>query len=168
MDRHDAIVLGLGAMGSAAAWQLAKRGARVLGLDQYAPPHANGSSHGDSRITRLAIGEGDHLTPLVLRAHEIWREIERETGARLLTTTGGLVISSPSRTSFTHVEGFFENTVAAAGKYSIAHAMLDASEIRERFPPFKVRDDEVGYLERDAGFLRPEACIAAQLALAES
>jgi sarcosine oxidase len=167
MQPYDAIVLGLGAMGSAAAWQLARRGARVLGLDQYAPPHASGSSHGDTRITRLAIGEGDHLTPLVLRAHEIWREIEHETGARLLSTTGGLVISSPSRTSFTHVEGFFQNTVAAARKYGIAHEMLDASGIRQRFSPFRVRDDEVGYLERDAGFLRPETCIAAQLALAE-
>lgn len=167
MSRYDAIVLGLGAMGSAATFQLARRGARVLGLDQYAPPHANGSSHGDTRITRLAIGEGDHLTPLVLRAHEIWREVEHETGATLLTSTGGLVISSPLRTSFTHVEGFFDNTVAAARKFGIAHEMLDAAAIRERFPPFKVRDDEVGYLERDAGFLRPEACIAAQLSLAQ-
>ena len=166
MQRYDAIVLGLGAMGAATAFQLAKRGARVLGFDQYAPPHANGSSHGDSRITRLAIGEGDHLTPLVLRAHEIWREVERETGTGLLTSTGGLVISSPSRTSFTHVEGFFENTVAAARRFGIAHEMLDARAIRERFPPFKVRDDEVGYFERDAGFLRPEACIVAELALA--
>src|SRR5579864_847779 len=141
MPRYDAIVLGLGAMGSAAAFQLAKRGARVLGLDQYAPPHANGSSHGDTRITRLAIGEGDHLTPLVLRAHEIWREVEGETGATLLTSTGGLVISSPRRSSFTHVEGFLENTVAAATKFGVAHEMLDARQIRERFPPFKVKDD---------------------------
>ena len=167
MSRYDAIVLGLGAMGGAAAFQLAKRGARVLGLDQYEPPHANGSSHGDTRITRLAIGEGDHLTPLVLRAHEIWREVEGETGATLLTSTGGLVISSPRRTSFTHVEGFFENTVAAAAKFGIAHEMLDGRQMRERFPPFKVKDDEVGYLEQDAGFLRPEACIAAQLSLAQ-
>jgi sarcosine oxidase len=166
MNRHDAIVLGLGAMGSAAAFQLAKRRARVLGIDQYAPPHANGSSHGDTRITRLAIGEGDHLTPLVMRAHEIWRELEHETGASLLTSNGGLVISSPKRTSFTHVEGFFENTVAAARKFGIAHDMLDAGGIRARFPQFKVRDDEVGYFERDAGFLRPEACIAAQQSLA--
>src|SRR5262249_22313650 len=71
-----------------------------------------------------------------------------------------------SRTSFTHVEGFFENTVAAARKFGIAHELLDANGIRARFPAFRVRDDEVGYLERDAGFLRPEACIAAELALA--
>src|SRR5215472_2675131 len=154
-------------MGSATAFQLAKRGARVLGLDQYAPPHANGSSHGDTRITRLAIGEGDHLTPLVMRAHEIWREVEHETGAGLLTSNGGLVISSAKRTSFTHVEGFYENTVAAAAKFGIAHEMLDARAIRARFPQFNVRNDEVGYFEHDAGFLRPEACISAQLSLAQ-
>jgi sarcosine oxidase len=167
MVRYDAIVLGLGAMGSSAAYQLARRGARVLGIDRYAPPHAFGSSHGDTRITRLAIGEGDHLVPLALRAHEIWRELERETGENLLTSNGGLVLSSDRRTSFTHVEGFFQNTVSAARKFGIAHELLDARAIRDRFPAFKTRDNEIGYLEKDAGFLRPEVCIAAQLSLAK-
>jgi sarcosine oxidase len=167
MVRYDAIVLGLGAMGSAAAWQLAKRGARVLGIDRYTPPHALGSSHGDTRVTRLAIGEGDHLTPLAIRAHEIWREIEKETGAQLLTSNGGLILSSDKPTSFTHVEGFFANTVAAARKFNIAHELLDARAIRSRFPVFKVRDNETGYFESEAGFVRPEACIAAQLDLAK-
>jgi sarcosine oxidase len=166
MVRHDAIVLGLGAMGSAACWQLAQRGARVLGFDRYRPPHTLGSTHGDTRVTRLAIGEGEHLTPLALRAHELWREIEKQTGATLLTTNGGLVVSSDSRTSRTHVEGFFANTVAAARRFGIAHELLDASAIRERLPQFRVRDDEVGYFEKDAGFLRPEACVSAQLDLA--
>lgn len=167
MTRYDAIVIGLGAMGSAAAWQLARRGARVLGLDRFAPPHANGSSHGETRITRLAIGEGEHLTPLAQRAHEIWGTLEAETGLSLMTNTGGLVISSTTRRSITHVEGFFDNTVAAAQKYGIAHELLDAGQIRARFAPFRVRDDEVGYFERDAGFVRPERCIAAQLGLAQ-
>jgi sarcosine oxidase len=168
MTRFDAIVLGLGAMGSAAAYQLAKRGSNVLGLDQFAPPHSQGSSHGDTRITRLAIGEGAHYTPLALRSHELWRQIERETGARLLEQTGALIISSAAKTSFTHVEGFFDNTIAAARKYGIAHELLDAAEIRRRYPPFKVVDDEVGYFEKDAGFLRPEACVRSQLALARN
>src|ERR1700712_1577922 len=99
MDKYDVVILGMGAMGSAAAYQLAKRGAKVLGLDRFAPPHAMGSSHGDTRITRLAIGEGAHYTPLALRSHEIWREIEAETGADLLTVTGGLIISSANRTA---------------------------------------------------------------------
>ncbi|HKE42002.1 MAG TPA: N-methyl-L-tryptophan oxidase [Casimicrobiaceae bacterium] len=166
MKRFDAIVLGLGAMGSAALCHLARRGSRVLGLDRYDPPHTLGSTHGDTRITRLAIGEGAHYTPLAVRSHELWREIERETGAHLLTCTGGLIISSGGKTSFTHVEGFFENTLSAARQFGIAHELLDAKEIRRRYPPFKVSDDEVGYLERDAGFLRPEACVYTQLALA--
>jgi sarcosine oxidase len=164
--RHDVIVLGLGAMGSAAAFQLAKRGARVLGIDRFAPPHTAGSTHGETRITRLAIGEGAHYTPLVRRSHEIWREVERETGASLLTQTGGLIVSSANKTALTHVDAFFGNTVAAAEQHGIAHEMLDAAQIRRRFPMFAVRDDEFGYYEPEAGFVRPEACVAAELDLA--
>src|SRR2546421_12477398 len=136
MDKYEIMVLGLGAMGSAAAFQLAKRGRKMLGLDQFAPPHSLGSSHGDTRITRLAIGEGEHYTPLVMRSHELWREIERETGADLLTVTGGLVISSTFRTARLHVDKFFSNTVAAAEKYRIPHQILSAQDIRKRFLPF--------------------------------
>jgi len=167
MKRYDIVVLGLGAMGSAALYQLAKRGRNVLGIDQFSPPHALGSSHGDTRITRLAIGEGQHYTPLVMRSHEIWREIERETASNLLTITGGLIISSPAKTSVLHVQDFFATTVAAAERYGIAHEILDAPTIRQRFPQFNIRDDEIGYYENEAGFVRPEACIRAQLQLAQ-
>jgi sarcosine oxidase len=167
MTSYDVIVLGLGAMGSAAAYQLAKRGARVVSIDQFAPPHVFGSSHGDSRITRLAIGEGTHYSPLAMRSHEIWREIEKETGARLLVQTGGLMISSPARTGRLHVDDFFSNTVAAAMKYGIVHETLDARDIRRRFPAFAVRDNEIAYYEPEAGYLRPEECIRAQVQLAK-
>lgn len=154
-------------MGSATVYQLARRGVRVLGIDRYAPPHDQGSSYGETRITRLAIGEGAHYTPLVRRSHEIWREIERVTGAGLLTQCGGLIISSPNAAAQTHVPGFFRNTVEAARQHGIAHEMLDATQIRARFPQFNIRDDAFGYFEPEAGFVRPEACIAAQLSLAE-
>ena len=167
MDRYDTVVLGLGATGSAAVFQLARRGQKILGIDQFSPPHAFGSSHGDTRITRLAIGEGEHYTPLAIRSHEIWRKIERETGADLLEITGGLIISSAAKTAMLHVADFFANTVAAANKYRIPHMILTAGMIRARFPQFRVQDDEVGYYEADAGFLRPERCIHAQLTLAE-
>ena len=167
MNRFETIVLGLGAMGSSAVHRLARRGHRVLGIDRFSPPHAYGSSHGETRITRLAIGEGEQYTPLALRSHELWREMERATGMRLLTRTGGLIISSSAKSSRSHVEDFFENTLAAARRYGIAHELLDAVEIRRRFPPFKALDDEHGYLERDAGFLRPEECVRAQLVLAQ-
>jgi sarcosine oxidase len=154
-------------MGSAALYQLAKRGTRVLGIDRFAPPHEQGSSHGDTRITRLAIGEGAHYTPLVKRSHQIWREIEGETGADLLTQCGELIISSGNRKFSVHVEGFFQNTINAARDHGIAHELLDASQIRSRFPQFNVQDNERGYFEPEAGFVRPEACIGAQLSLAE-
>lgn len=166
MPVFDAIVVGLGAMGSATLYHLARSRASVLGLDRFAPPHDRGSSHGDTRVTRLAIGEGGHLTPLVARSHELWRGIEAETGARLLTPCGGLVISSPASTASVHVEDFFDNTIAAARLHGIAHELLDAGQIRRRYPQFEVRDDELGYFEPDAGFVRPEAAIAAQLELA--
>lgn len=155
-------------MGSAAAWQLARRGAKVVGIDRWAPPHDRGSSHGDTRITRQAIGEGDHYVPLVLRAYELFREIEALTGERLLVETGGLWISSDRRKSEVHGTRFFANTVAAAKRFGIAHELLDAREIRKRFPQFAVADGERGYYEPAAGYLRPEACVAAQLALARS
>ncbi|HEY4125938.1 MAG TPA: N-methyl-L-tryptophan oxidase [Rhizomicrobium sp.] len=167
MSRYDVIIVGLGAMGSAALHQLAKRDVRVLGIDRFAPPHEQGSSHGDTRITRLAIGEGAHYTPLVKRSHEIWREIERETGADLLTQCGELIISSKNRKSSIHVDGFFQNTVDAACVHGIAHELLDASQIRARYPQFNIRDEEMGYFEAEAGFSRPEACIDAQLSLAK-
>ena len=163
---YDTIVLGLGAMGSATLYQLAKRGRRVLGIDRFSPPHAFGSSHGETRVTRLAIGEGEQYTPLAMRSHEIWREIERETGERLLVECGGLIISGVGSRATCHVPGFFANTVAAARRFGISHEILDAPAIRDRFPAFAVRDDEVGYYEPSAGYVRPEACVASQLALA--
>jgi sarcosine oxidase len=160
---YDVAILGLGATGSAAAYQSAKRGLSVLGLDQFSPPHIHGSSHGETRITRKAIGEGDAYVPLVLRSNEIWREIQKETDTRLITLTGGLWISSAARLAETHVENFFDNTVNAARRFGIEHQVLTAVDIRKRFPQFAVKDNEVGYFEPDAGYLRPEACIGAQL-----
>jgi sarcosine oxidase len=107
------VVVGLGAMGSATAYQLAKRGAAVVGLDRYAPPHTHGSTHGETRVTRQAIGEGEEYSPFALRSHELWREIERETGTDLLTQCGGLIISSSSAQAEVHVPGFLSTTIAA-------------------------------------------------------
>lgn len=164
---YDAIVLGLGAMGSAALYQLAKRGSRVLGIDRFAPPHKFGSSHGDTRITRQAIGEGAEYVPLVLRSHEIWREVEAGTGRSLLETCGGLILSS-SPAAQHHGVNFFENTIAAAKTFGIEHELLDASDVRRRFPQFSLQGHERAYFEPGAGFVRPEACIEAQLGLARN
>jgi len=167
MARYDAIVLGLGAVGSASLYQLAKRGARVLGIDRYSPPHAFGSTHGESRVTRLAIGEGAHYSPLALRSHEIWRELEAKTGASLLTTNGGLIISGATSRATFHGASFFSNTIEAARRHKIPHELFDAKQIRQRYPQFAIADEQSGYFEPSAGFVRPEECIRVQLDLAE-
>lgn len=167
MPDVDVIVAGLGAVGSAALYQLARRGRRAIGIDQFAPPHALGSTHGETRITRLAIGEGAHYTPLAVRSHQIWRELEAATGRELLSQNGGLLIAGAGGGSTFHGASFFATTLAAAERHGIAHERLDAAQIRRRFPPFAVRDDEMGYHEPSAGFVRPEACVAVQLQEAE-
>jgi sarcosine oxidase len=166
-EHFGAITVGLGAMGSATVYQLAKRGQPVLGIDQFAPPHPYGSTHGETRVTRQAIGEGVYYSPFAIRSHELWREIEREAGCQLLTLTGLLVISSESSVATMHVPDFLVTTIAAAKTHHIPHELLSAAEIRMRFPAFNVRDEETGYFEPGAGFVRPEACVAAQLTLAE-
>jgi sarcosine oxidase len=164
-NRFETIVIGLGAMGSAATYQLAKRGNKVLGIDQFSPPHIYGSSHGDTRITRQSIGEGSEYVPLVLHSYEIWEEIERETGKKVLTVTGGLIMTSVEEV-MRHGSYFFNQTVACAEKFGIAHHLLNADEIKKRFPQFKLKGNERGYFEDKAGYLRPELCIEAQLELA--
>lgn len=164
---YDTIVVGLGAMGSATIYQLAQQGNDVLGIDQYQPPHSHGSSHGETRLTRLAVGEGESYVPLVHRSHEIWRELEEETGKEILNICGGLMISSEAQTSVNHVPGLFKQTVAIAKKHKIKHPTLDAEEIRSRFPQFDIDDDERGYFEHNAGYVFPDKCISTQLELAQ-
>jgi sarcosine oxidase len=164
----DAAVLGLGAMGSATAFQLAKRGKRVLGFDQFSPPHSLGSSHGATRVTRQAIGEGEHFVPLVLRSYELWPEIEGAAGQQLLSKTGGLIMASEGSGGTLHGSNkFLDQTIAAARKFGVDHHLLDTRQIRSRFPQFNLVGDERGYFEPAMGFLRPELCIETQLALAE-
>ena len=166
VNNFDTIVCGLGAMGSAAVYQLAKRGNKVLGLDRFSPPHANGSSHGESRIIRQAIGEGEEYVPLVLRSYELWREIEKEIGKKLLTITGGLTLESQKSEAVMHGRrDFLDQSIRCAAKFDICHEILETADIRKRYPQFAVTDERA-YFEYETGFLRPELCIEAQLHLA--
>jgi len=160
----DVIVVGLGAIGSATAYQLASRGATVIGIDRYAPPHTMGSSHGATRITRLAIGEGIEYVPLVRRSHSIWRELERECGEPLYRATGGLIFGPTGSDALHHGKrDFVRRTIDAAVAHGIAHEVLGAAEIGARFPQFILEGDEIGYWEPEAGAVFPEACVRAQL-----
>jgi sarcosine oxidase len=165
VENYDLIVVGLGAVGSAALCQSALRGARVLGIDRFHPPHEFGSSHGETRITRQAIGEGAEFVPLVLRANVLWRALEAATGERLLVQNGGLILLDGVEA---HGAGaaFYQQTVDCARRFSIAHEILATDEMRRRFPQFVLQDGAQGYFEPGAGFLLPEKCIAAQLRVA--
>jgi sarcosine oxidase len=155
----DVIVVGLGAMGSATTYQLARRGLRVVGIDRFHPPHDRGSTHGQTRVTRLAVGEGEEYVPFVRRSHDLWREIEAEAGGQLLHQVGGLIIAPAG-------DPFLETTRAAAVRFGIEHRNLSGRELTSAFPMFSPPPGTEAYFEPEAGFARPEEAVAAQLALA--
>ncbi|MFI5245514.1 MAG: N-methyl-L-tryptophan oxidase [Gemmatimonadales bacterium] len=157
----DVMVLGLGAMGSSTIYHLARRGQKVLGVDQFTPPHAFGSSHGKSRIIREAYFEDPLYVPLLKRAYNGWAELQARSGKRVLRRTGGLMIGAPDGRM---VSG--ARTSAAA--YRLPCEELSASEVRRRFPALRPPDDAVAIWEPRAGVLDPETAIEAQLALAHS
>jgi len=152
----DVIVLGLGGMGSSTIAHLAQRGASVIGFDAFAPGHANGSSHGESRIIRKAYFESPDYVPMLERAYELWHELEQQSGQKLLTTTGGLNIGSVE-------SGFVSGSTRSAREYGLTVEELDAREVGVRFPGFRLPDSLVALFDPAAGFLRPEACVAAHL-----
>jgi sarcosine oxidase len=163
----DVFVVGCGAVGSAALFQLARRGVHAIGIDRFQPPHDRGSSHGDTRITRFALGEGPQYVQFARRSHEIWHELEQETGRTLLREVGGLYFGSTAAHGQAHGSAdFLQTTINVAREHEIPHDVLDAKSLRERFPQFHFRDDECGCFEHTAGFVHPERCIAAQLQMA--
>lgn len=155
----DVIVLGVGGMGSAALSHFATRGARVLGLEQFEPMHGLGSSHGNSRIIRQTYFLDSRYVSLAKRAYELWRELEASTGEHLMTVSGGLMLGPRDHNV---VDGAFKS----AQEHALAHELLNAAQLRKRFPAMSFRDGEWGLYEPTAGFLRPEACIRAHLARA--
>jgi sarcosine oxidase len=163
----DVVVVGLGAAGAATLYQLARRGVRAVGIDRFSPPHIYGSTHGDTRITREAIGEGEAYTPLVQRSHAIWRELEADTGQDLLTQCGGLIVEAAGGgAAGHHRHEFLASTIACANRYGIKHELLSAADVDGRFPQFALDGDESAYYEPTAGFVRPERCVDAQLTVA--
>jgi sarcosine oxidase len=156
---YDVIVVGLGAMGSAAANQLASRGLRVLGLEQFDIPHTLGSSHGSSRMIRLAYYEHPDYVPLLRRAYELWNALEAESGQRVIHITGGLYIGPPT-------SEVINGSVAAARQYGVAHDLLDHTELRRLYPQFTLPENFRGMLDHAGGFVLPERAITAYCDLA--
>ncbi len=154
----DVIVVGLGGMGSAAAAHLAARGARVLGLEQFTPAHARGSSHGDTRIIRQAYFEHPDYVPLLTRSFELFADLDADDPG-LLVETGGLMLGT--RDSQT-VAG----SLASAKRWDLPHELLETAEIRRRFPTFAPAAGTLALFEQRAGFVRPERTVLAHLARA--
>ncbi|MEN1832993.1 N-methyl-L-tryptophan oxidase [Pseudomonas lijiangensis] len=168
-QRCEVAVLGLGAMGAATLYQLAKAGVRAIGVDRHNPPHTYGSSHGDTRITRLSVGEGPQYLPLVRNSHAIWRDLEALSGESLFEQCGVLVMSSHPAYDPQDPQDFTHKTIQLAQAYGVEHEVLSAPSIRQRFPQFApVLDSAIGYFEPDGGYVRPERCIAVQLQQAKA
>jgi sarcosine oxidase len=151
--QYDAIVIGVGGMGSAAVYHLARRGCRVLGLEQFNIPHENGSSHGVNRIIRLAYAEHPDYVPLLRRAYDLWRELGTLSQERLLFVTGGIDAGAEDSST---VKG----SLRACQIHDLPHEYLTAAELAERFPGFRLPAGMVAIYQPDGGFLLSERSIA--------
>ncbi len=145
------VVLGLGGMGSAAAAHLARRGADVVGVEQFTPAHDRGSSHGDTRIIRQAYFEDPAYVPLLLHVYDLWADLERDDPG-IFRLTGGLMVGRPDAE-------VVAGSLASVREHGLPHELLDAAEIRSRFPNFAPADDEIGLYETRSGFVRPERTV---------
>lgn len=159
MEVFDAIVVGVGGMGSAAASHLARRGASVLALEQFSIPNDRGSSHGLSRIIRLAYWEHVAYVPLVRHAYTLWRELEAASGTRLLVVTGSIDAGRPAGSNIVGAR-------AACARFDLPFDELDSAALTARFPGYRLPPDIVAIHQPDGGFLLPERCIEAHVAAA--
>ena len=153
-QEFDCIVIGVGGMGSSTLYNLAKRGRRVLGLEQFDIPHAEGSSHGVNRIIRLAYYEHPSYVPLLRRAYELWSDIESVTGEQLLYKTGS-IDTAPSG------HEVFEGSLESCLLHDIPHRVLNHAQINEEFPGYQLPPGHMGLLQGDGGFVLSERSIVA-------
>jgi sarcosine oxidase len=158
-NRTEVIVIGLGGMGSATAWHLAARGKQVIGIDRYQPGHRFGSSHGRTRIIREAYFEAPEYVPLVRRSYQLWRELENDSGRKLMSILGLLTVGTPE-------SEIVSGVLKSSEQYGIACESLDQNALAERYGGLAPDGDMVGVFEPTGGVLDPEACIDAHLELA--
>jgi sarcosine oxidase len=160
VNRYDAIVLGVGGMGSAALYHLARRGLRVLGIERYNIPHEMGSSHGLTRIIRLAYYEHPSYVPLLRRAYELWRQLEHLAPERLLLITGAIDASREH-------EDVFQGSKRSCDIHHLPHEILTSRELSARFPGYRLPQDVLALYQPDGGFLLSERCIVAHVTAAQ-
>ena len=155
----EVIVLGLGGMGSAVLYQLARRGVNVCGIERFGVAHARGSSHGQTRIIRKAYLEHPDYVPLLQRAYQLWGEIEGESGRELLVKTGLFSAGVPNSEAIRGLEVCYRH-------HRLPHERLDPAAIQRRYPQFSLPEDWVGFLDPEGGFLRVEDCVETHIELA--
>ena len=152
-EHYDTIVIGLGGMGSAALYQLAQRGKRVLGIEQFGIAHDKGSSHGVTRIIRLAYHEHPSYVPLMRRAYELWRNLEASTGEQILHITGS-IDAGPQGSAY------FAGSLQSCEEHDLPHDVLTSAELTGRFPGYRLPSDTMAVFQDEGGFLLPERCIS--------
>jgi sarcosine oxidase len=158
-SRFDVIVIGVGGMGSATLYHLARRGRKVLGLERYNIPHEMGSSHGITRIIRLAYYEHPSYLPLLRRAYELWRELQQQAGEQLLFITGS-IDAGPAGSPV------FEGSRLSCESFGLPHEILTGAQLNQRFPGYRMPRDTMALFQPEGGFLTPERCIVAHVTLA--
>jgi len=155
-NHYDVIVVGVGGMGSAATHHLARRGQRVLGLERYDIPHVMGSSHGINRIIRMAYFEDPSYVPLLRRSYELWRDLEKSAGERLLVVTGG-IDSAPER------HQVFQGSLESCRLHGLAHEVLSGPEVNRRFPGYQMPADHMAVYQPEGGYVMSERAIVAHV-----
>jgi N-methyl-L-tryptophan oxidase len=157
---YDVIIIGAGSMGMAAGYFLSKSGKKTLLLDSFNPPHNKGSHHGETRIIRYAYAEGEEYVPFILKAQELWNELERATGKQLFIPTG--VLSVGNRES-----NFMQNIISSSNKYSLPLEVIESNEVHNRWSGITIPNDFIGCFEPTSGVLKCEESIKAYQELAE-
>lgn len=160
-DRYDAIVVGVGGMGSATVYRLAERGLDVLGIEQFDIPHARGSSHGSTRIVRLTQPEDPSYVPLARAAYDNWAELERETGRDLVTTAGSIHASAPDADLFTDARRSVE-------AHDVEHEILTGATVNERFPGYDLPPKYRAVYQPDGGYVACEQAVIAHVEAAHA
>lgn len=160
MKHFDAIVIGIGAMGSAALYHLAKRGWKALGIEQFEVPHEMGSSHGLTRIIRLAYYEDPSYVPLLRRAYELWDQLERESGQRLFHQTGSIDMGPED-------SDVFAGSLRSCLEHDLEYEVLNSRQLSERFPGYQLPGETMAVYQPQGGLLVPEGCISAYARLAQ-
>jgi sarcosine oxidase len=150
----EVAVIGTGTMGSMALWQLARAGIDAIGFEQFTIGHDRSAAGGESRIFRTAYMEGPEYVPTLLRAYELWRELEGETGLDLLTLNGGLMVGAADHE-------LIRNVLHSIEQFSLPHEVLDAAAMARRYPQHRLLPDEIAILDKTAGVLRPEFAVLA-------